>query len=60
MTSVEKTYVDGLHEGFKHVINEIDSLEQQLKWGNYEISSQLIQLKNNLGIKVYKNWPQRY
>lgn len=56
-----KDYVDGCHEGIKLVISKIEDNQKLLELLGYEIeiTHQLERLKDDLGILVYKNWPNK-
>lgn len=57
--SIERARINGMHEGIKEVIKQIEEIESFNEMCGEKFSEDLFKLKNNLGILVYKNWPRK-
>ncbi len=54
---IDRAFISGIHEGIKDVIKEIIKIEDEFISYGIDISMEFINLKNKLGLLVYKNWP---
>jgi hypothetical protein len=56
---LDRTRISGIHEGIKKVIEEIEKIESSNAMMRQVTSQDFIRLKDELGILVYKNWPNK-
>lgn len=56
---IDRARINGIHEGIKEVIKQIEKIEILRINMGYSVSTEFVKLKNQLGMMVYKNWPQK-
>lgn len=56
---IERSRINGMHEGIKEVIEQIERIEDFNSMVRQITSDDILRLKNELDILVYKNWPNK-
>ena len=56
---IDRARINGMHEGIKQVIREIDDVISYYNAISEPISSEFNMLRNKLGRQVYKYWPRK-
>ena len=53
---ISRARVEGIHFAIKEVISSIDKIQEKYATHGYMISKEFSDLKNELGVRVYKDW----